>query len=296
MQNDESKKNYTILLVDDEDDFRQSAAQALQRRGFTVQEAPDGIKGLEEIERRAPDIVVLDLKMPGPGGIETLQKIRKIAPRLPVIILTGHGSFSDAVAGIELEITEFLQKPVDVGKLGEHIRDILRQPFQQRVIQEKTIQELMVEPSLYPSVKEDNSVVEAFHAFNSLFSNHDDETSPRLRSALVTDEAGRFKGMLRFHDLLQVILPPFLEDSPWTSYFTGMFLAQCKLIGNRKVRDLLDDTVSVSVDAPLMEAVHLMAANHVVNLPVMKGDELVGILRERSVIQEILACLPKHMG
>ena len=80
-----------LLLVDDEEDFRRAARTTLERRGFSVTEAASGEEALETIRRDRPEIIVLDLKMPGLDGIETLKEIRKLDKALPVIILTGHG-------------------------------------------------------------------------------------------------------------------------------------------------------------------------------------------------------------
>ncbi|MBU1651934.1 response regulator, partial [bacterium] len=69
-------KPHTVLLVDDEEDFRLATAQALSTRGFEVERAGSGGEAIKSINQNRPDIVLLDLKMPGLSGIETLQKIR----------------------------------------------------------------------------------------------------------------------------------------------------------------------------------------------------------------------------
>ncbi|MBM3790408.1 MAG: response regulator [Acidobacteria bacterium] len=277
-----------LLLVDDEDDFRRATVQVLERRGFKVAEAASGLAALSAIGRQKPDVVLLDLKMPGMSGIETLQEIRKLHGDLPVIILTGHGDFNAAMAGIRLEIVDFLQKPIDVDQLGSHIRNLLQRGAR-APLRERTIAELMAPPSIYPRLQGDNPVSLALDTLRKSFFQPavEDSHGGQLRSALVYDRSGRFLGLIRFADLLKLVLPSFLEDSPYTTYFTGMFLAQCKLIGKRNLRDLMEDLIAVDANAPLMEAVHLMVEHHLVNLPVMKGGELVGILRERDVILEI---------
>ena len=72
---DKGLANLKLLLVDNEDDFRRATSRTLNRRGFTVTEAADGEEALTAIRRECPDIVVLDLKMPGMSGIETLQGV-----------------------------------------------------------------------------------------------------------------------------------------------------------------------------------------------------------------------------
>ena len=69
-----NKTTPRLLLVDDEEDFRRATSTALARRGFSIEEAGDGEQALAAIKRELPDVVVLDLKMPGMSGIETLQR------------------------------------------------------------------------------------------------------------------------------------------------------------------------------------------------------------------------------
>ena len=142
-----AEESIKILLVDDEKDFRTASSKALERRGFIVTTAANGEEALNYIHLEMPDIVLLDLLMPGMSGIETLQRIRKINSSLPVIILTGHGSFHDALAGINLDIVDFLQKPMDLDLLDLRIRKAL-EPESGKLLKERTISELMASPSI----------------------------------------------------------------------------------------------------------------------------------------------------
>ena len=105
-----------ILLVDDEEDFRRSVSEALERRGFTVVPAEDGSRAIKIIKQDPPNVIILDLNMPGMSGIDTLKKIREIWPDIPVIILTGHGDMNNALSSIAIRVTDFLQKPVDINQ------------------------------------------------------------------------------------------------------------------------------------------------------------------------------------
>ncbi len=280
-----------VLLVDDEDIFRQGTAKLLARRGFLVEEAASGQAALEHLRGVIPDVVILDLRMPGMDGIAVLQQIRAIAPDLPVIILSGHGQYDDAVASIKLAVVDFLQKPVDIELLVARIHHA-HQHGHREVLRERTIAELMVPPDGYRRLYMDQPVADAVDALKETFfapREHSDATQERLRSVLVFDRDDRFVGILRFPDLLKLVLPPFFTNLPYTSYYTGMFLAQCKLIGNRKIADLLGEPVSIAEDAPLIEAVHLMVIHHLINLPVMRAGHLVGIIREKDIILEIAA-------
>lgn len=285
---DKENPNIKLLLVDDEADFRKATSAALGRRGFTVTEAADGDEALALIQSQRPDTVILDLKMPGMGGIETLQAIREIDANLPVIILTGHGDFETAMAGIRLDIVDFLQKPIDMNRLARHVRRILEQGVRGS-LRERTIGELMVSPARYPKLYVHQPVSDAIATLREAFYQPVVEgVEPgQVRSALVYDDDEQFLGLIRFFDMLKLVLPAFLEESPYTTFFTGMFLAQCKVSGNRDIRELLDKFIYVNVHDPIMRAVHLMVHHHLINLAVMDGDELVGILRERDIVLEI---------
>jgi CheY-like chemotaxis protein len=281
-------KTRQVLLVDDEEDFRLATSQALHKRGFEVTGVGSGEEAIQTINLSRPDIVLLDLKMPGLNGIETLQRIRATEKTLPVIILTGHGSLHDALAGINLEIVDFIQKPVDIDLLETRIRRFFEKD-EAEMLRERTIAELMVSPDLYPKLYVDEPIAEAMEKMKAVFfpTEAGKIQLPRMRSALVYDRKESFTGLIRFQDLLKLVLPSFLEDSPHTSYFTGMFLAQCKMISRKSVRHIMTETASVNVNAPLLEAIHLMTQHHLVTLPVLQQGKLIGILRERDIILEI---------
>ncbi len=276
-----------LLLVDDEDAFRQIISATLSRRGFIITEAIDGESALSEIINDKPDVVLLDLKMPGMSGIETLQKIREIEPLLPVIILTGHGDFDSAIAGINLEVVDFIQKPVDVDQLGNRIRWLLENT-DDIVLREPTIAELMTSSSLYPKVYVDEPMNLVLKTIRSAYLKQipEDFQPGQVRSALVYDRDEKFLGIVRFSDLLSLVLPSFLGGSPYSTFFTGMFLAQCKVVGNKNISRLVKKQVFIDIEAPLMEAVHLLVEHKLINLPVLEDGELVGIIRGRDIILE----------
>jgi CBS domain-containing protein len=226
--------------------------------------------------------------MGGMDGIATLRKLRELDAHLPVIILTGHGSFQDAVAGIHLEVVEFLQKPVDVDKLSSLIRTLLKKG-RPGPLRERTIADLMVPVESYSKVFADEPIAAAIKALQeSFFQQVTGKVAEQgHRSILVYDRKGDFLGLVRIADVVALCIPTFLRGSPYATCFTGMFLAQCKTIGNLKVADLLGEPLSIDVDAPLMEAVSLLTAKHQINLPVMRNERLVGILRDKDILLEV---------
>jgi Response regulator containing CheY-like receiver, AAA-type ATPase, and DNA-binding domains len=100
-----------ILLIDDEEAFVTTLQERLEMRGFSPRVATDGLTGLEMIAAEPPDVVVLDLRMPGLSGVEVLRRIRKQWPCLPVIMLSGHGSDQDFETCLSLEPHSITRNP-----------------------------------------------------------------------------------------------------------------------------------------------------------------------------------------
>jgi len=278
-----------LLLVDDEEEFRRSASKVLERMGFSVRQATGGEQALERIQEEVPDVIVLDLRMEGLDGIATLERIRESFGDLPVVILTGHGRYEDALAGIQMKVIDFVQKPVDIRHLGERIREYLKRD-EHEPLREKSIGELMVPESAYRRVNIDQSVqevVEVLHSTQHRLSQVGEADRGR-RTLLVFDDREQFVGLIRAEDMVRAMIPAYLLESPYSSYFTGMFLAQTKVMGKLPIRHLIRDRPSVDVDAALMEAVYLMVAHHVSHLPVTRDGKLVGILRPEDLFPEIV--------
>jgi DNA-binding response OmpR family regulator len=106
-----------ILLIDDEDAFRETIRKLLTRRGFDLSTASDGSQGIREVLRGGVEVAVLDVKMPGLDGIETLRELKRIQPDLEVIILTGHLLKSTEQEGLKLGAYAYLTKPCTVPDL-----------------------------------------------------------------------------------------------------------------------------------------------------------------------------------
>ena len=111
-----------ILLVDDEEDFVKTISQRMQRRGQESDIALNGEQALSRIEQEVPDVVLLDLKMPGIDGMEVLRRIKKAYPEVQVIIMTGHGSEKIETEARTLGAFEYLQKPTKIDTIMEKIK------------------------------------------------------------------------------------------------------------------------------------------------------------------------------
>jgi DNA-binding response OmpR family regulator len=110
-------KEFKVLMVDDEEDFVKTLAERMQMRDLDSDVALSGEAALQIVEDQVPDVMVLDLKMPGIDGMEVLRRVRKAYPQVQVVILTGHGSEKDEVEARRLGAFAYLQKPVDIEKL-----------------------------------------------------------------------------------------------------------------------------------------------------------------------------------
>jgi two-component system response regulator CpxR len=115
-----------VLLVDDERDFVETLSERLQLREVGTSVVYDGEQALAAVETEEPEVMVLDLRMPGVDGTEVLRKIKGSHPRVEVIILTGHGSPQDRENCLKLGAFAFLQKPVDFEDLSLVMRRALK--------------------------------------------------------------------------------------------------------------------------------------------------------------------------
>lgn len=119
----EKQKKFKVLLVDDEDIFREATARQLKVRGFTVLTADGGEAALELVKSDPPDVVLLDQEMPGMHGSETFVAIKELNPLIEVIMLTGNTSVDNALELMKLGTFDYLMKPVNIDELLYKIED-----------------------------------------------------------------------------------------------------------------------------------------------------------------------------
>jgi DNA-binding response OmpR family regulator len=115
-------KNMKILLVDDEKEFVETLAERMKMRDLSSDVALDGERALQKVEEETPDVIVLDLKMPGIDGMEVLRRVKKAYPDVQVIMLTGHGSEKDEEEARRLGAFDYLQKPTGVDRIVQTIK------------------------------------------------------------------------------------------------------------------------------------------------------------------------------
>lgn len=115
-----------VLVVDDEPQVRQIVASYLTREGFSVRTAADGTAAMAELAKKRPDLVVLDLMLPGVDGLTVLRRLRASGDQVPVIVLSAKGQESERVAGLELGADDYLAKPASPREVAARVRAVLR--------------------------------------------------------------------------------------------------------------------------------------------------------------------------
>ncbi len=124
----ETREMEPLLLVEDKTELRAMLRKALERAGYTVDEAPDGAAAIQKIRARRYLLVITDLKMPGASGLDVLRETKQADAAIPVLLLTAYGSVEEAVAAMKEGAFDFLQKPVDL----EHLKLLVQRAARQQ--------------------------------------------------------------------------------------------------------------------------------------------------------------------
>jgi DNA-binding response OmpR family regulator len=116
-----------VLLVDDEDSLRRVMKDLLEREGYIVSEARDGVQALDQVDRTGPDVIVLDLNLPGLDGYGVLSHLRSrpATADIPVVVLTAKGDEDNEVRVFELGADDFLTKPFRARALSARLDAVL---------------------------------------------------------------------------------------------------------------------------------------------------------------------------
>ncbi len=123
---------FKVLIVDDELDFVEIIVKRLRDRNIEVSGVESGYLALEALDSSSPDVIILDVRMPGLDGIETLRAIKKKKPLTEVIMLTGQASVDSGIQGMQLGAFDYLIKPIALDELLEKVR----QAYERKLIQE----------------------------------------------------------------------------------------------------------------------------------------------------------------
>lgn len=117
-----------ILIVDEEIDASTALKVALEAEGYNVIEALDGYEGIRKAKSETPDVILLDIMMPGMDGFEVCRRLKAdpASSHIPVIMLTAKGEIDDKVEGLELGADDYVTKPFNLKELKARIRMVLR--------------------------------------------------------------------------------------------------------------------------------------------------------------------------
>ena len=177
-------KRHSLLLVDDDTAFRQVMAGELSRLGYDVDAVGSGEEAIQRVVAAEPEVVLLDLHLPGMGGIETLKAIQSATPTAEVIMLTGHGSIDTAIESIRIGAFDYVVKPCPLDELQVRIQRALeRRSLRQRA---NLLERVLTPPDLGSSFIGDSP---EFRRLLNLI----DRVAPSDSTVLITGETGAGK-------------------------------------------------------------------------------------------------------
>lgn len=116
----------SLLVVDDDSRVRTVVSWQLEAEGYVVREAADGNAAWQGIVDKRPDLVILDLSLPGLAGLDLLRRLRERGDRMPVVVLSGRSGEGDRILGLDLGADDYLVKPFSPGELAARVRSVLR--------------------------------------------------------------------------------------------------------------------------------------------------------------------------
>ncbi len=288
-----------VLMVDDEKRFRDTTKKILNKKGFETIVAESGEDALEKMDQN-PDVVILDIKMPGMDGHETLEKIKEIKSDLPVIMLTGHGAMPSAKEALGQGAFDYLSKPCDINLLAEKIKEACQIKDKSSLPRERSVVDIMIPIAEYSTIEEDKSIKDAINLLKRSFITR--MATSRLmetghRSILVVNKSNQVQGTLTIRDLMEMIMPgylsapkPSLADSIEYSpmFWKGMFTMGIQSMKDTPLIDVMSPSPpAIDGKANLMEAAYLMLEASQRRLTVTMSGKTVGVIREQELFFEM---------
>jgi DNA-binding NtrC family response regulator len=184
-----------ILVVDDDRVFRLSTAELLRQDGYEVVAVEDGEAAVAAMREAAFDLILLDLRMPGPGGMQVIEVLRRWGEAIPVLMITGYGSIDAAVSALHTGADDFLTKPVDPDVLSSRVADLLERRPAARAVKEAALRGI---------VGRSGAMQEVFQLVRTV--------SPTETTVLLTGETGTGKEIVAraIHDLSPRARKPFV--------------------------------------------------------------------------------------
>ncbi len=139
------QKMHKILIVEDEANIRELVSYNLKNNDYRVIEAEDGLQGLDAAYREKPDLILLDIMMPGKNGFEVCKELRARGYKVPIIMLTAKTEDIDKVMGLEFGADDYITKPFSIHELMARIKAVLRRSELSREVKSITIGDLTVD-------------------------------------------------------------------------------------------------------------------------------------------------------
>jgi len=149
-----------LLVVDDDPDVRESLALSLEFEGYSVATAPDGEQALHSVAAETPDLMIVDVMMPGVDGLETCRRLRAAGNRLPILMLTARDVLGDRITGLDAGADDYLVKPFALEELLARVRALLRPARRQKLLQQAESEWLL----RFDDLELDTATREAFRA------------------------------------------------------------------------------------------------------------------------------------
>jgi len=125
----------TVLVIDDEKNIRRSLKLILEGQGYSTRTAATAGEALNILNEDTIDVIVLDIKLPDKDGLELLEHLRRDLPKVPILIISGHGSIADAIKAIKLGAYNYIEKPIDRDTFLAHVRNCLEKITLEREIE-----------------------------------------------------------------------------------------------------------------------------------------------------------------
>jgi DNA-binding response OmpR family regulator len=116
----------SLLIIEDDDNISTAIEEYFSRAGYAVKTAPDGLAGIEAVEKSRPDVVVLDLMLPKMDGLAVCKELRQKNPQMPILMLTAKDDVVDKVLGLEMGADDYITKPFSLREVEARIKSVLR--------------------------------------------------------------------------------------------------------------------------------------------------------------------------
>ncbi len=294
-----------IVIADDEARFRETIAKILEHKGFVVTLVGSGDQVLELLQTINPDVILLDVRMPGLNGDEALPRILAMKPHSRVILLTGHGEQASARKAFEIGAFDYLCKPCDVNILVARIHDAVDASLNGQG-REKKVTEVMIPIEDYACVQASSTVRQGIAAIKTASENF---ISSGLimqsgHRAVLVFEGEELAGVLTMRNLIRAIRPEYLVTTEGALphgmrysplFWSGLFNMRVSALESKCVREIMNPRPPVvGCDANLMQVAQLLCEENRRRVAVEREGRIVGVVREQELFHEISRLILSH--